>query len=159
MKPISLLALAAVLTACDDKPTHVFFQSPSEANLLGTWVGTAEITTAEDIGNNIGAPSDRGFSFPVVITFGAGHRFTLLTSGYPTDFEDAYDRTCRGAYTHNSRSLSFFPEEACRALPMTTYTVGRVLPAGITLTARSNAAVSSATQFMTTRVFMRLNRD
>lgn len=159
MKPFSYLLLAAAVAACDDKPTHVFFEAPSEANLVGTWVGTAEITTAEDIGNNIGAPSDRGFAFPVVITLDGSNRFTLITSGYPTDFQNGFDRTCAGAFTRTSRTVSFFPRQACRALPMTTYTLGRVLPTGITLTARSNAATGSATQFMTTRVFMRLERD
>jgi hypothetical protein len=151
--------LAVGLAACDDKPTLIFFETPSEASLIGTWVGTAEITSAEDISNNIGAPSDRGFNFPVVISFDDRNRFTLITSGYPTNFQDQTDRTCSGAYTRNSRSISFFPVAACRALPMSTYTIGRVLPNGITLTARSNAATSSATQFMTTRVFIRLNRD
>jgi hypothetical protein len=159
MKRFSCVLLVAALAACDDKPTHIFFEAPSEANLVGTWVGTAEITTAEDIANNVGAPTDRGFNFPVVITLDGSNRFTLFTSGYPTDFTDAGDRTCQGAYTRTSRSLSFFPTEACRALPMTTYTIGRVLPAGITLTARSNAATGSATQYLTTRVFMRLDRD
>ena len=159
MKRFSFVLLAAGLAACDDKPTHVFFPTPSEANLVGTWAGTAEISTAEDISGNIGAPSDRGFSFPVVISFDDNNRFTLITSGYPTDFLDATQRTCTGAFTHNSRSISFFPVLACRALPMTTYTVGRVLPTGITLTARSNAALGSATQYMTTRVFIRLDRD
>jgi hypothetical protein len=151
--------LAAALAACDDQPTHVFFAAPTEENLIGTWVGSAEISTAEDIAGNIGAPSDRGFNFPIVVTFDESNRFTLVTSGYPTDFEDGTERSCRGVFTHDSRRISFFPAEACRALPMSTYTVGRVLPAGITLTARSNAAVGSATQYLTTRVFMRLNRD
>lgn len=159
MMRFSSLLLATALIACDDKPTHVFFEEPSEANLVGTWVGTAEISTAEDIAGNIGAPSDRGFNFPVVITLDGSNGFTLFTSGYPTDFEDGADRTCRGAYTRTSRSISFFPVEACRALPMTTYTLGRVAPGGITLTARSNSATGSATQYMTTRVFMRLDRD
>lgn len=159
MKRFSYVMLVAALAACDDKPTHVFFAAPTEENLIGTWVGSEEISTAEDIAGNIGAPSDRGFNFPVVITFHDDNRFTLLTSGYPTDFGDGTERICRGVFTHDSRSISFFPADACRALPVSTYTVGRVLPTGITLTARSNAAVGSASQYLTMRVFIRLNRD
>jgi hypothetical protein len=159
MKRFTYVMLAAGLAACDDKPTHVFFAAPTDEQLVGTWVGSEEISTAEDISGNIGAPSDRGFNFPVVITFDDNQRFTLITAGYPTDFEDGTERVCHGVFTHDSRSISFFPAGACRALPMSTYTVGRVLPTGITLTARSNAAVGSATQYMTMRVFMRLNRD
>lgn len=160
MKRIFSLMLVAGLVACEDKPTHVFFESPSDENLVGTWVGTIEITTTNDVGYNYGSPADRGFNFPVVIDLNDHGGFTLITSGYPTSFDNGSDRTCRGAYTRiDSRSLSFFPAAACRALPMTKYTIGRVAPDGITLTANANVVGNPSASYLPMRVFMRLERD
>ena len=161
MKRFPLLLLAGCLTAaCDAEPNAFFFQGPSDANLVGSWSGFEEITTAEDNAGNVGSPADRGFSFPIVINLESNGRFTLFTSGYPTSFDDPNDRSCRGSYTRtDSRSISFFPNESCRALPMTKFTIGRVAPAGITLEARSTAVNNPAANYLTMRVFIRLDRD
>jgi hypothetical protein len=161
MKRSHLVLLAAVLTgACDVDPSHVFFQGPTDANLVGSWSGFEEITTAEDNSGNVGSPADRGFQFPVALTLDGNGGFTLFTSGYPTSFEDPDDRSCSGLYTRtDSRSITFFPHESCRALPMTKFTIGRVAPSGITLEARSTAVNNPAANYLTMRVFIRLDRD
>jgi hypothetical protein len=152
--------LALPITACDVDPTHVFFQSPSDANLVGSWSGMEEITTAEDNATNLGSPADRGFAFPIVLNLESNGRFTLFTAGYPTSFQDQDERSCSGLYTRtDSRSISFFANSACRALPMPKFTIGRVAPTGITLEARSTAVGNPAANYLTMRVFIRLDRD
>jgi hypothetical protein len=154
------LPIAALMAACDVDPDAVFFQSPSDANLVGSWTGTEEITTAEDNSGNVGSPADRGHQFPIVLNLDATGRFTLFTSGYPTSFERPEDRSCSGTYARSdSRSISFFPNESCRALPMTKFTIGRTLPDGITLEAKSLAVNNPAASYLTMRVFIRLDRD
>jgi hypothetical protein len=154
------LPIALLIGACDVDPTHVFFQSPSDANLVGSWSGMEEITTAEDISGNVGSPADRGHQFPIVLNLDASGRFTLFTSGYPTSFTRPEDRSCSGVYTRtDSRSISFLPNESCRALPMTKFTIGRTLPDGITLEAKSTAVNNPAASYLTMRVFIRLDRN
>jgi len=161
MRRFQLALLVAGLTAaCDDEPNLFFFQSPTDANLVGSWSGFEEITTAEDISGNVGSPADRGFQFPIALNMDGNGRFSLFTSGYPTSFDDPSDRTCSGIYTRtDSRSITFFPSESCRALPMTKFTIGRVAPSGITLEARSTAVNNPAASYLTMRVFIRLDRD
>ncbi|HET9440680.1 MAG TPA: hypothetical protein VFO52_10940 [Longimicrobiales bacterium] len=161
MRYSSFALLAALAVAgCDDVPTHVFFNQPSSENLVGTWSGVEEITTAEDIGgSNVGSPADRGFTFPVLMNFEHNGRFTLITSGYSTSFDDESDRTCWGSYTRSSHTISLFPFESCRALPLTRYTLGSVLPNGITLQAHSTAVNNPSASYLTMRVFIRLERD
>ena len=159
-KTLSAVAAAVLIAGCGPEPTHVFYAAPSESNLVGSWSGVEEITTAQDNASNIGySDSDRGFSFPVIINFEDGGRFTLFTSGYAASYSDPTDRTCTGAYSRNSTTISFFPGESCRALPMTKYLIGRVLPNGITLEARSNTVGNSSASYLSMRVFIRLDRD
>jgi hypothetical protein len=145
MKSLQILVLAALsLAACDDEPTHVFFEAPSDARLEGAWVGVEEIQTMQD--SNV-------FSFPVLLTLDGSNRFTLFTTNYPASFDDVNDRTCSGSYTRRSNTLTFFPNTACRALPLTEFTLGRVLQTGVTMEARSN------TSFANIKVVIRLDRD
>lgn len=159
-RTLSAFAAAALLAGCGPEPTHVFFGEPSESNLVGTWAGIEEITTAQDNASNIGySDSDRGFTFPVVIHFESDGRFTLFTSGYPTSSFDTEDRTCSGAYTRNSTTITFFPSYSCRALPMSKFNVGRTLQGGVTLEARSNVVGNASASYMSMRVFIKLARD
>lgn len=159
-RKIPAFLAAALLAGCGPEPTHVFYGEPSESNLVGTWAGIEEITTAQDNASNIGySDSDRGFSFPVAINFESNGRFTLFTSGYPTSSIDSEERTCSGAYTRNSTTISFFPVSSCRALPMTKFNIGRTLPGGVTLEARSNAVGNASANYLTMRVFIKLARD
>ena len=139
-----LLVATLCLTACDDEPTAVFFAEPSDARLEGVWTGNEDIQTMQD--NNV-------FTFPIVLSLDANNRFTLITSNYPTSFDNVNERTCAGAYTRVNNTLRFFPATACRALPLTEFTLGRVLPGGVTLEARTY------TSFASVRVLMRLDRD
>lgn len=146
MKHLPILALMAMaLPACGDEPTHVFFGEPSDSRLEGSWAGKEEIRTMQD--NN-------AFSFPVLLQLDDDGRFTLFTTNYPASYDNEMDRTCSGAYTRSGNSVAFFPSEACRALPLTKFTLGRVLPDGVTLEARSpNPSYASI------RVFFWLERD
>jgi hypothetical protein len=161
MKLFRFVMIAALLAACDvDVNVFSSDQTPSaDLNLIGVWTGFAEISTVEDIAINTGSPADRGFSFAVTINLEPNQRFTLLTSGYPTSFSNEYDRSCSGVYTRRSNTISFFPSESCRALPMTKYVLGVAAPNGITLSANSNAYGNPAANYLTMRVFMRLERD
>jgi hypothetical protein len=159
-RTLSAVAAAVVLAGCGPEPTHVFFGEPSESNLVGSWAGVEEITTAQDNASNIGySDSDRGFSFPVVINFEPNGRFTLFTSGYPASYTNDADRTCSGAYTRNSTTISFFPASSCRALPMNKFNIGRTLPSGVTLEARSNVVGNASASYLSMRVFIKLARD
>ena len=156
MKPKVLVLLAFLLAGCDDVDVEGVLGSPPSSNVIGTWTGITEITTAEDIGSNLGSPADRGFTFPVLFDIAPNGRFTLITSGYPTSFDDESERTCRGFWTRAGHTVSFFPTESCRALPMTRYVVGAVAPNGITLQANTNDNRTYSP--LTMRVFIRLDR-
>ena len=145
MKYLQILALTAIaLVACDDRPPDIIFGEPSDSRLEGSWTGTEEIRTMQD--NN-------AFSFPVLLQLENNGRFTLFTVNFPATYDNERDRTCSGAYARSGNSITFFPSQACRALPLTTFTFGRVLPGGVTLEARSNSSYASY------RVFIRLERD
>jgi hypothetical protein len=162
MKQLRYLIIAASLSACDIDSVNVFpeDQIPSpDFNLVGTWTGFEEISTVQDIATNTGSPADRGYNFPIVVTLQADNRFTLFTSGYPTSFENEFERTCIGIYTQQNRTISFFPNESCRALPMTKYVLGAAVPNAITLSANSNSVGNPAANYLTMRVFMRLERE
>jgi hypothetical protein len=161
MKRLRFVMIAALLAACDVE-ANVFpaEQTPSaDFNLVGAWSGFAEISTVQDIATNTGSPADRGFSFVVTINLESNQRFRLLTSGYPTSFSDEFDRSCSGIYTRRSNTISFFPIESCRALPITKYVLGAAVPNGITLSANSNAYGNPAANYLSVRVFMRLERE
>lgn len=153
-------ALALTLSACDDIPERVFFEPPSPTQLAGTWSGTGEITTADDIASN-GTYNEygRGFDFPVVIIFDGRGRFQLYTGNFATSTWNEADRTCRGVYTQSNAMLRLLPDEHCRALPLTTFTIGRRLPNGITLDARTTSSTSSLANYASYRVTYRLTRD
>jgi hypothetical protein len=156
MKPKILVLLAVLLVGCEGDDATVFFGSPPGTNVIGSWVGFTEITTADDIGTNTGSPADRGFTFPVFFDIAPNGRFTLITSGYATSFDEESERTCSGIWTREGYTISFFPTESCRALPMTRYVVGVVAPNGITLQANSNNNRTYSP--ITMRVFIRLDR-
>ena len=147
MKHLQILAVFAMglaAAACGEEPTHVFWAEPSDSRLVGTWTGVEEIRTMQD--NN-------AFSFPILLNLDDDNRFTLFTAHYPASYDNESDRTCSGAYVRSGNTLTFFPAHSCRALPLTKFTMGRVLPGGVTLEARSNSSYASI------RVLIRLERD
>lgn len=159
-KFVVFTALAMTLSACEDIPERVFFEQPAPTQLAGTWSGTGEITTADDIASN-GTYNEygRGFDFPVVISFDGRGRFQLFTSNFATSTWNEADRTCRGVYTQSNATLRLLPDEHCRALPLTTFTIGRRLPNGITLDARTTSSLSSLANYASYRVTYRLTKD
>lgn len=156
MKRITRLVLSLVLplAACDEKPDTIFFEEPSRDRLEGVWAGIEEITTDGDVAwNSTYSTYGGGFSFAVVLTLDEDGFFSLTTSNFSTSFERASDRTCAGVFTHASGSLQFFPNEACRALPLRRFTIGRILDDGIALEARQ------LDSFASIRVRFRLERE
>ena len=165
MKQSIYVVLLAVLglSACGDAtaPTTVYNEEPSDARLTGAWSGTEEITTDNDITSNINFPGTTagGFSFPVVITFDGGNRFTLFTSNYPASYLDESDRTCSGIYIRSNNTLQLFSTSDCRALPMTRYVMGRTLPDGISLEARTNTSGDPMASYASVHVRFNLTQD
>jgi hypothetical protein len=150
------LASAALLSSCDDdgNPTFIF-QESARFDLVGVWAGVEDITTVEG-GSGAAGPS-RGFSFPVTLTLRADGTFRLFTGNLPASYFSDEDRVCEGVFTRQNSSVQFFPAQACRALPLATYAVGRVLPFGLTLQASTaNTGQYSAASI---KVQLRLDRD
>ena len=147
MKLAAVLATAVLLAACGDAnfPTQVQVEDPSPNRLtndgtVGTWVGTEEITTDEDIASNQNFPGTNGYMFPVVVQLDGSGRFTLITSNYPTSYTNDADRSCTGVYSHANASIQFYSTTSCRALPMTKYVIGRDLSGRLTFEARTNTS-------------------
>lgn len=155
------LTVLAVLTlvACDDRPTHVFGESPTQAQLSGVWTGTGEITTDDDLAWNTTYNDNRGFNFPVVIQFDEDGSFVLHTANFATSYDNEAARTCSGVYSKSNATLNFFPGELCRALPLTKFTIGRTLPSGISLEARTGSTLSPSASYVNMRVRFRLDPD
>jgi hypothetical protein len=152
------LASAALLTSCDDdgNPTFIF-QESARLDLVGVWAGVEDITTVEGVGSSVSAGPSRGYSFPVTLTLRADGTFRLFTGNLPASYFSEEDRICEGVFTRQNSSVQFFPAQACRALPFTTYAVGRVLPFGLTLQASTvNTGQYSAASI---KVQLRLDRD
>ena len=155
------LACAVTASACDNDDNEfddeLLLNANPAADLVGTWAGTEEITSTEDVGSNLGVPGDRGFTFPVALTLDEDGTFALFTGNFSASFNNDFDRTCAGVFVRSSGSIKFFPANACRALPLTSYTIGRVATRGLTLQA-STANTAQANQ-ASIRVFLRLDRE
>jgi hypothetical protein len=154
---ILAVVVSAALAGCDE--LHVTgAQSPigTARGLLGVWTGVEEITTIEDISSNVpfGDRGERGFSFPVALTLSANGRFELWASALTSEAQ-RYG-PCEGIYRKRGNSLEFFPERHCRALPLPRYTLGSVLPRGLTLEA--STANTMTTGAANVRVRLTLDR-
>lgn len=152
-------ALCLAVAACGPRPDTIFPEEPSDDVISGVWTGTEEITTENDITSNVTFPGNAGFSFPVMIQFDGSNRFTLFTTNYATSPVDEAARSCSGVFTHRNNTLQFFPFEQCRALPMSKYTLGRTLPSGITLEARTNTSLSNLSSYASVHVRFNLERE
>ncbi|HEX6558847.1 MAG TPA: hypothetical protein VF021_05275 [Longimicrobiales bacterium] len=154
-------ALCLAVAACGPRPDTIFFEEPSDSHLVGSWSGFEEITTDNDITSNINfpGPAAGGFSFPVMIRFDDASHFTLFTSNYPTSAVDESARSCSGVYTHTNAAVHFFPAQECRALPMSKFALGRTLPAGISLEARTNMSASALASYASVHVRFNLERE
>lgn len=157
MKYFRLLPVVvmAAVSACEPLPETFSLNEADNTKLIGVWSGIEEMTTAEDLGSNTNFPGTPGFSFPVIITFDANNRFTLVTSNFPTSYRYEEDRTCSGVYSRSGYMISFFPTQLCRALPMSKFTIGRELSGGISFDARSNMSTSSMANY--TSMYVRFN--
>jgi hypothetical protein len=148
--------VSAALAGCDE--LHVTgSQLPigTTRNLLGVWTGVEEITTIEDIASNApyGDRGERGFSFPVALSLSSDGRFQLWASALTQGTQYG---PCQGIYRKRGNSLEFFSDRHCRALPLPRYTLGSVLPRGLTLEA--STANSMTTGAANVRVRLILDR-
>ena len=161
MKQLSILAACVTLAACGPVPDRVFFEPPSDRQLSGVWSGTEEITTDNDITSNNNYPGTTagGFSFPVVISFDGNGRFTLYTANFPTSYRYEEERTCTGVYTHANSVLQLYSGTQCRALPVSKYMLGRSLPSGIRLEARTNTSGDPMASYASVHVIFTLTRE
>ena len=153
------LAAAVTLAAgCDSDQEEVLVAQPGLIDLAkfeGAWVGQEEITVAEDIGFG---SQDRGFSFPVVLLLRSNRQFELITTNFPTSYDDEESRVCRGIYSvEDDATVQFFATSTCRALPLTKFQMGPLFPAGMTLEASTGRAAFSGPG--TIKVRMRLARE
>ena len=154
------LFFVLVFAGCDADAERVFFSNREFTQLAGVWSGTEEITSNDDIASNSTFEEyGKGFSFPVVIQFDRQGRFALWTGNFPTSYDDVEARTCSGVYTQSNGSVRLLPSAQCRALPLTSYRIGRVLPDGITLEGTTNASPSSLATYASVRVNFRLTKD
>lgn len=136
---IGTMAAIMGMTGCEPVDEVVVFDEPTHELLEGRWSGMTEITSADDIGTDR-SNNGRGFVFPVVLDLRKGGRFTLVTSNYPASYTDDASRTCQGTWQRSGQTLELFSFEACRALPVARYTMGRTLPDGLTLEASTRSA-------------------
>ena len=113
---------------------------------------------SEGVGSSGVTGPSRGYSFPVVLTLRADGTFRLFTANLPVSYFSDEDRDCEGVFTRRNSSVQFFPDEACRALPLSSYAVGRVLPFGLTLQA-STANTGQYSAASIGKVQLRLDRD
>jgi hypothetical protein len=153
LSPVVLLL--GVFCACDSE-TNLFFADPLPDSLYGQWIGSVEITTQENPGSGP-TLGPRGYSFPVALNFGRDRHFRLNTVNFPALYNDEYSRICEGTFARDGIKMEFFADRACRALPLTKYTVGRLLPSGLTLEA-STANTPMYTP-ATIRVHFRIHRE
>lgn len=149
------VVLLGVLAGCEPGSELIFGES-NPGDVVGFWVGEEEITTAEDPGSGA-TLGQQGFSFPIALQLRSDGRFRLTTTNFPAEYGNEASRRCDGVYDRTGRSIEFFADRACRALPLARYTLGRTLPRGLTL----NASTASLTAFSpaTIRVRIRLSRE
>lgn len=140
-----LAALSLALVGCD--LDLMFDDDVRSVDLRGLWTGVAEITDAADIPSGIN--DGRGVVLPVALELGR-HRFTLRST-IPTNAFNPASRLCRGVYSVGRRTLTFFPDTECRALPLWEYTTSRRGRSILELRARSGGA--------NVQVWMRLERE
>lgn len=120
--------------ACDDgdHPEGWMFLAPGSEELAGLWTGQAVIAGSTTGG--VGSSGELGgVRFPISLDLHRNREFTLRTVGYPVSGSNTEARTCTGVYRVSARQLEFFPNAACRALPLYRYTIGRYAPDGLTL--------------------------
>lgn len=151
--------LACVAGACEHDGTGLLVGGAGPATVVGLWTGTEEITGETDIrGGPVGA-MEEGIRFPVALKLSKHRRFTLRVSRFPVSGGGSEDRTCRGVWERDGRTLALFPDSACRALPFAEYVIGRSLPDGMTLEASSGRTATGGVQPGNIRVVFALDRD
>ena len=155
-RSITVVLLGVVLSACEEGTTELVIGNASPADVVGFWVGQEDITTEEDpgAGNLLGT---LGFTFPVALQLQSDGRFHLTTTNFPTRLDNEAARTCEGTYTRRGGSIQFFANRACRALPLSRFTLGRTLPRGLNLDASTASVASSGPASI--RVRIRVNRE
>ena len=117
------------LTACEDDGTLVLV-GPGFKGLRGVWTGFSQVSDAPAALSGLSQPTSTTFTFPVALELSHDNRFVLRTVSFPTSSGQLDgDRTCVGLFARQGRYIEFFPNDACRALPLHRYTIGGTLTA------------------------------
>jgi len=151
------------LTACDgdDTPEGILFFDPLPEQLVGLWTGIEEITTRGDRVLGPGGTGQGGFSFPVALELTKDRGFTLRSFGFPVGGNGGGDSFCAGVFRAEGQTIEFFPNSACRALPLNRFTIGRFFPDGLVLEAETGHALpgTASSAAADIRVMIRVERD
>ncbi|HLU25175.1 MAG TPA: hypothetical protein VKZ58_05670 [Longimicrobiales bacterium] len=163
------LLLAGVAVGCNDDdgfgPVQVrfdkgFFEGKA---LIGLWTGTEEILESKDVFSSApgGSSTGPGFAFPVALRLEPFGRFTLWTFNFPVDGDGSRDRFCEGVFALHGRVIEFFPDRACRALPLSRFRQVRGFPDALVLEAESGPGGirKPDTDVVSIRVRLTLRRD
>lgn len=131
MRGILVLVTAAGVAGCE---AEINGAGVGPAGIHGLWIGSEEITDAADIASQ--SPDGRGFTFPVALELRPDGYFLLRSPSFSMGGQGDPDRkTCSGVYSLSSRSISFFPNAECRALPLHRFELTTVLDRRLVLQA------------------------
>ncbi len=155
--------LAGSVACGDDAVEGVLIFDSAPVELAGLWTGVEEIRGGvAGFGDAFhGDGFGDGFTFPVALTLRADRRFELRSFGYPVGGNGSGNELCAGVYAAEGRTLRFFPNTDCPALPLHQYTIGRFLPDGLTLrsSTRSGLVGSTGSGAAAVEVTIRVERD
>lgn len=159
------LATAIAATGCDDDDGFdaIVAFGPDLEDVVGFWTGVEEITGAGGAAAIllIGDQYQSGFRFPVALELRIDRSFVLRSFAVAVRDAGENDRVCTGVYAIDGNTLKFFPNELCRPLPLSAYTIGRFAPDGLILEANTRAPVllSGDPAVGDIRVRIRVERD
>lgn len=164
----AVLLLTGIAVGCEDSddfgPVQVRFDKGFERKaLIGLWTGTEEITGVEDVLSSVpgGSLTGTGFAFPVALRLEPFGKFTLWTFSFPTAGDTSRDRFCEGVFAIHGRVIEFFPDRACRALPLSRFRFVQGFPDAMVLEAESRprGIRTPDTELASIRVRLSLRRD
>lgn len=145
------------LTACDgdDIPEGLIVFDPAPVTLSGVWTGVEEIGSGDD------PPfQGKGFVFPVSLVLHRDREFELRSFGFPVEGNGSGNELCRGIFATRGRTLEFFPNADCPALPLHRYTIGRFGLGGLVLTSDAGTGlIGESGGGIAIRVVIRVERD
>lgn len=154
------VALGVAVSGCDDDDVigRVVVVGALEKELVGVWSGFAQISGSPTALSGLAEPTSTEFTFPVALELGFGGDFVLRTVSFSTNTGQADgNRTCVGLFTLHGGFIEFFPNVACRALPVHRFRLGPAFGPSLVLESVSGLGFGQPQPFPL-RVVMRLDR-